>query len=1170
MNFGKNLVLSTWGRNEDGNTIWYPSFYDCDSILGLANNGKITFGPGLDMDTGDYNTSNSALWTKLKNNFGQEIRDRYRELRMSRTIDGKPEVPIFSSDNLMRYYGGEITEQIGENFYNKDADVKYLIPESKQWIFMCSGDRRQYTERWLKERFLYMDSVYEFESYINSRIILRSNVTGNVTLRLKSYSPQHILVSFSDSSSAKMKKYVDKDRWYDFTYNIGNGRDNNIFIAGASNIMYVNGIENLNASFINIGQANKLVSLDCSGSTYIQQIALADNPFLQSVKCNKCPNLGMKLEDKVLDLEKCINLRHLNCSETKIGSVRLNSKGGVIDYLNCSNTDLTSFSLMGQEYLTELALDNCRELAEIVVDNCNNLNRISMPNSRISKFVITGCDKLDYVDISQTKFLSELDLRGCPNIKTLKMKGVSNPALSELDLSNSLNIEYLDVSSNSFLKHIIFGRWTDSNGVVHNYNKLKHFDANSSTIQTIRYVKSAPIPDGLNLSGFSLTFLNLSSCTDLTKIQNINYTASGSSKPFYNCQSLVSIHGTVRLTGNIDQGFYGCKNLVTLPTLDLTNVTSMSDTFNGCEKITMQNAAYIFDRVSSKLTYTWRLFAGCKNISGTIPSTFFSKCSGLKSIEEIFIGLDKITGELHVNLLRPMVNLEVMEDAFAGTSIGGMLPETLLSANIKLKNMIRAFARTKVTNVPGTNFFRENRALQDIGGIFNACKEMNGVLNDRWFVSLKDIRSLSSFMSECPGVTGTIPPDIFNNIAKDGVSNKLGSLNSFIAGTSVTGAIPETLFKNCRELTELSSFFARTNVAGEMPKTLVNGLDKMVRMQYMFDGCSGLNGNVPSDMFKGKKFLTNITAIFKNCSGLYGDIPKGLLDDCIKLTDISEMFYGCRGLNGTIPKRVSEIIYVPNPDNPDLMDEIEIVKEYGLFDKCTDLVTAARVFANCKGLRTEIPETLLINATKVVDLSGFFEHCYYIYGPIPEKLFKNCYNVQKLDNFFAECCNLSEYLIDEENPYCMPETIFDNCFNLLSARYFFGNVGGSNDKPNGAKLKGAVPPKLFDKNTKLRDTYGFFWGVGVTGEIPSTFFKNCRDFRDASHMFRGCSITSVGDKLFEDNRYVTNLSHTFSGCSKITSNVPSLWTLTNATTFDKCFSGCTNATNYNQIPSTWK
>ena len=38
----KNMVLTTFGMNGEGNVIWYPSLYDADSCLGLiASPSKI-------------------------------------------------------------------------------------------------------------------------------------------------------------------------------------------------------------------------------------------------------------------------------------------------------------------------------------------------------------------------------------------------------------------------------------------------------------------------------------------------------------------------------------------------------------------------------------------------------------------------------------------------------------------------------------------------------------------------------------------------------------------------------------------------------------------------------------------------------------------------------------------------------------------------------------------------------------------------------------------------------------------------------------------------------------------------------------------------------------------------------------------------------------------------
>ena len=47
--------------------------YDCDSSTGLDNSGAMKFEPDIEVQVGVFNTSNSRLWTKLRNNFPNQI-----------------------------------------------------------------------------------------------------------------------------------------------------------------------------------------------------------------------------------------------------------------------------------------------------------------------------------------------------------------------------------------------------------------------------------------------------------------------------------------------------------------------------------------------------------------------------------------------------------------------------------------------------------------------------------------------------------------------------------------------------------------------------------------------------------------------------------------------------------------------------------------------------------------------------------------------------------------------------------------------------------------------------------------------------------------------------------------------------------------------------------------
>ena len=75
----KNMNILTY----DGN-IWYPTFYDMDSTLGISwgmlFNSGAKLQPTNEYPTG-YGCSNSLLWEKFDRCFAEEIKQRYAELR---------------------------------------------------------------------------------------------------------------------------------------------------------------------------------------------------------------------------------------------------------------------------------------------------------------------------------------------------------------------------------------------------------------------------------------------------------------------------------------------------------------------------------------------------------------------------------------------------------------------------------------------------------------------------------------------------------------------------------------------------------------------------------------------------------------------------------------------------------------------------------------------------------------------------------------------------------------------------------------------------------------------------------------------------------------------------------------------------------------------------------
>lgn len=1137
-NLGKNMMLSTW----DGK-IWVPSFYDMDTMLGLDNSGFLRFGPDIEIEAGNFNTSESQLWSKVQRVFWEDIRTRYAELRTKH----------YTYDNIMSYYNGSIISLIGERYYNNDANTKYL-KYGDQYLHMCHGNRLEHMKRWIKERLLFIDTVMRFEVDTVEKVTVRANKAGEVSLRLKTYSPQYVTISFQNG--VEVRKFVTKDYWTEFTGEIKTATDQEVIITNAKHLLAIDGIQDLNTSFLDIKNAAKLTEINCSNSTRLITLALSNNALLQKLNCSNCKNLGTGTGiSSTLDLSKCVNLKEFDCSNTKLTAVYFNPSGGSFKTMNLSNTLITQFELANQEFLQNINLNGCTELVTFSLNNCNNVTKVEMPNTKMNSFSIIDCNKLETLDISYNSRVTSLNLDGCPNLKTLKMTGISSSSITDLDLSPSIKLESLDISGCSFLKTLTFDE---------NYRTLKRMTCRDSVLIAVRFGKRNPMPTYLDLSRFTLEFLDFYNCTDLTEVRNINYVATTSSSPFYNCKSLISITGSMKLVNDISCAFYNCQKLTSLPTLDLTDATYASETFSSCTKLTMQQATYIMSRFGPKLTGQWRMFANCTGLLTPPPSTFFNTVPNLTSIGQFFCGCSGIAGEIPDDLFAPLTKLTNSERAFMGcTGITGGLTANTFKKNTLLSYTVYMYSGcTKLSYPIPALLFSENTALSTITGMFFGCTGIQSRIPVGLFSKNINLRYADEFFTNCTGLYGSIPRDLFIN------NPNLVTVNKFLYGCkNITGTIPAYvsstdvgLLDNNKNIQNIGYlFFGCTGLTGEIPVDFLKNNNALLEAPSVFEGCTGLNGKIPPTIFKNKTLLTNINGFFKDCVGLISEIPVGLLDDCRSLVRVSRLFFNCPSLYGEIPRRISTFQTVDNVTT-------ENVTQYGLFDNTSNVIEGAGIFYNCRGLISEIPPTIFMNFRKVVDLSSVFGMCHKLYGPIPNNLFENCVSLVYLVGAFKSAANLGERVIDAENPYAIPEDLFYNCPNIKDVSYMFEMFDW------GTSLKGAIPSRLFESCRKIENAYRCFAGASsLTGGISKELFQYCVNLTNVCETFYACpSLDYLDDNVFINNMKITTFEGTFRGCPNLKGNANPLWSTHTAKSISKCYENCIGLSNYESIPTTWK
>lgn len=1161
-NLGKNMMLNTW----DGR-IWYPSFYDMDTLIGLDNSGRPIIQPDAEIKSGVFNTSNSLLWTKLWNVFHKEIKARYAELRTVTEMPPGETDPLkymnaFNVDKIMTYYKDYIVDKIGESFYNDDADIKYFN-NNADYHYMAQGTRLKACRKWLTDRLLFCDTIFDYGKYTNETVSFRSNKAGETTIRIKTYSPQYVTVKFTNGQ--EVRKLCNKDKFTEFVGNIQSTTDQEVMITNAQHLMEIDNIRGLNLNSLFIGNAIKLAKLDVSGSTRLTELAVSGNTYLQELRCNDCPLLETEL-----DVSQCTNLKYLDASNSPLTSIKLNPQGGNFTYLNLNNTKITQFELKSQAFLKSLQLQNCSRLSIFTVEDCSALEVIEMPGSILTDFTVIKCGNLKQLNISGGSRLKNLNLYGCPNITHLNVSGISGSPENRfkiLDLSQSAVLEELNVSNCGFLNYIIFHETSRT---------LKRFICNSSALKSVRYgkpvgdISDSSFPTYLDLSRFTLTGANFNNCSLITRIKNLTIEATNGS-PFYNCVNLTGFdNSTVKLIGTAHSAFAGCKELIDWPTLDLTEVTSGNYTFSNCKKLNLTNFKKIMAQLGN-LTSQYQFFAGCtgiltgpqKNAGGGIshvidlPSDLFSKLTKLTTMSEMFINCSGFGGEIPTGWLKSLTSLTSAYCAFYNCAFYGDLPQDLFSCissdNQKLTTIESMFrGNTQLTSIPlgllstlkalkntgycfsgcsglvceiPQDFFKYNQKLEDISGTFNGCSKLYGSIPGELLHNLPYLKNASSLFSGCSKLTGEIPPKMFYTNGEN--TSTLLSIDYFFNGCSgLRGSIPDELLSKCQYLQNA---------------------------HYLFGGCSGLTHKIvdgirvpiPNGFLAGKASLYNISGMFSGCSNLQGDIPGNLLDGCTALAKVNSLFRDCSGLTGAIPQNLLS--------SPKYIDD------------------AAYLFYNCYNLTGYIPPLLFEKCSLVIDLSYAFYECRQLEGGIPVELFSKCISLEKLNYTFWNCDNIGEKNISEDNPYAIPENLFIRNVNLKELQATFRWC---------EKLKGDLPEGLFNNCSDLVTTYSMFRGVPLTGPVPEFLFAGQTDkLKDVSEMFMGCSgLTTIQEGMFGSYSggiintnvpNIANFSNTFSSCSGLTGRVPQVWDTHPRAAGANCYTGVSSSkvTNYNDIPS---
>ena len=392
------------------------------TIISYDNSGEIKFDVDIEMEQGYWNTSGSRLWTKIRDYMHDELVATYKDMRANGV----------TYENIMSYMYDEQIAKIPQRYYNMDFDIKYA-PYADTYLGKAHGDGLQHMKRWLKKRFIFCDTLFDYApSYENDVLTIRANTLDQMNLTIETYTPLYQHVSFYNGNMEKIK--VKPGEPITFSGYAQTATDQEVLIYGGSNIKKITGISSCNPNSMLIGDAPRLTELDISNCPILtivnsNKANFSPHTYLNKLNMSNCPQLGGNLNVSNSPL-----LQEIDARGSAITGLLMPPSLRNLTTLKLPNT-LSSLTLNDVNLLHTLELDEGSNLQSISLTNCNNL-------TNTVNFDITNAStvKLDNSYHTEELYMSEVTDLTLKNMHSLqKVIFTPNSEYSEFDINNVIN-----------------------------------------------------------------------------------------------------------------------------------------------------------------------------------------------------------------------------------------------------------------------------------------------------------------------------------------------------------------------------------------------------------------------------------------------------------------------------------------------------------------------------------------------------------------------------------------------------------------------------------------------------------------------------------------------------------------------------------------------------------
>ena len=501
---GKNLTLRTWdayyddkvGDKENTNK-WFPCFYDMDTALGLTNAGAQTVPSTVYMDTyrnrnvgeGEINSLeiirndgtqinrfgayNAKLWNILRSTaangdpsefvrankyVGKMYEETWRVLRDNNPLT---EGPLSSPSKFIEMFTSQ-TVNCGELFFNQDYTIKYLTKNDKGVygnLTMLHGNRVEYIRKWLTDRFIYLDGVFEVNATIDSAIPYYTlgyitcggpNNGGNIEFIVNTTSPVILKTEIGQNGNI-VKYYLPPYTDTKLTLPTLSSDSKRLGINATTILTKIDGLKDVRFQQFESMLLPKFSQLDLQGVETFGATNAIDfaNTFIfysdgEKVSDVRTINLyntkkSTNVTSFIVDVQNYKKLRKLNIQDSCVTSLSLPTSP--LDEFIFDGSNIAALEIKGQPYLSNLNFKGCSYIQQIKIDNCDNVTELTIPKLPVLRSLqVYGCANLETLICNEQEILNTIEINNCQSLKRIVLSGNTNTDL-EIDISACGNIE---------------------------------------------------------------------------------------------------------------------------------------------------------------------------------------------------------------------------------------------------------------------------------------------------------------------------------------------------------------------------------------------------------------------------------------------------------------------------------------------------------------------------------------------------------------------------------------------------------------------------------------------------------------------------------------------------------------------------------------------------------